>query len=227
MSIDPFSDAKIVDSWRKNASPWIEAVREGQIKSRKLSTDDAVVNAILSRSPASVIDLGCGEGWLARTLAAKGIQVLGTDVVPDLTEQARLAGGDFRLMSYEDVALGKLKATADVTVCNFSLFGKESVEGMFGAVPALLNARGSFIVQTLHPITACGDSPYRDGWRKGSWAGFNAGFTDPAPWFFRTLENWVRLFLDNGFRLHELREPIDPESGKPVSVIFIAEAAAY
>ena len=31
MSIDPLSDAKIVDSWRKNASPWTSAVRESQI----------------------------------------------------------------------------------------------------------------------------------------------------------------------------------------------------
>ena len=34
MTSDPLSDARIVDSWGKNASPWTAAVRENQIASR-------------------------------------------------------------------------------------------------------------------------------------------------------------------------------------------------
>ena len=36
---DPFSDAKIVESWGKNATSWTVAVREGQIESRRQVTD--------------------------------------------------------------------------------------------------------------------------------------------------------------------------------------------
>jgi hypothetical protein len=70
---------------------------------------------------------------------------------------------------------------------------------------------------------SCGEPPYRDGWRQGSWAGCGDGFSEPAPWYFRTLESWVRLFADNGFRLHEIREPFHPHTGKPASVIFTGE----
>lgn len=35
MNTEPFSDAKIVESWRTNALPWTTAVREGQIEIRK------------------------------------------------------------------------------------------------------------------------------------------------------------------------------------------------
>jgi hypothetical protein len=101
---------------------------------------------------------------------------------------------------------------------------KESVDGLFGAIPALMKSHGSFIVQTLHPLTACGDLPYQDGWREGSWYGFSAAFTDPAPWYFRTLESWIALFKSNGFQLLEMREPCHPKTEKPVSVIFIAES---
>ena len=226
MRPDPFSDAKIVESWCKNVSSWTLAVREGQIESRRQVTDRAIIDAILSRSPRSVLDMGCGEGWLVRELAARDIGVVGIDVVPGFIEEAERAGsGDFRAMSYEEIAAGKLHLSVDVVVSSFALLGKESVEGVFRAAPSLLNSRGALLVQTLHPVIACGDLPYQDRWREGSWAGFGTAFTDPAPWYFRTLESWVKLFVDNGFRLREIREPLHPKTHKPASVIFIGETA--
>jgi len=220
--LKPLSDEKIIDSWSKNTNPWTNAVRSGEIESRKLVTDQAIVSAVRSRSPRSGIDIGCGEGWLVRAL--DGIEMTGVDVVPGLVEMARAAGGgDFRVMSYEEIGAGALDATADVAICNFSLIGKESVEGLLRAAPSLLNPGGALIVQTLHPHLACGDAPYQDGWREGSWSGFSADFTDAPPWYFRTLETWVRLFGESGLRLVEMREPIHPATGKPVSVIFIGE----
>jgi hypothetical protein len=79
------------------------------------------------------------------------------------------------------------------------------------------------VVQTLHPVVATGDAPYVDGWRAGSWAGFGAAFSDPAPWYFRTLASWVRLLDASGLRLRELREPVHPATGRPASAIFVAE----
>jgi len=226
MKIDSFSDAKIVESWDKNAPLWVIAVRDGQIESRRQITDQAIVDTVLSRSPRSVLDIGCGEGWLARELAVGNIHVIGIDIVPRLVEVAQQAGGgDFLVMSYEELAAGKLNVSVDVVVCNFALLGKESVEGVFSVASSLLNQQGLFIVQTLHPVIVCGDLPYRDGWREGSWAGFSSDFTDPAPWYFRTFESWTKLFVDSGFRLLEIREPIHPNTRKPASVIFVAESA--
>jgi SAM-dependent methyltransferase len=214
------SDAKIVDSWSKNADPWTTAVRGGEIESRTMVTNQAIIDAVRKRAPATAIDIGCGEGWLVRALS--GIRVTGVDVVPGLIDKARSAGGgDFRVLSYEQVADGQLGISADAAICNFSLIGKESVEGLFRAAPSFLNPGGALIVQTVHPLAACGDAPYADGWREGSWAGFKLGFTDPPPWYFRTLESWVALFRANGLRLQEVREPVHPKTGKPVSVILI------
>lgn len=217
-------DASIIASWSKNTDPWTAAVRSGEIESRMLVTNRAIVDAVRSRAPRSGIDIGCGEGWLVRAL--DGIAMSGVDVVPGLIDQARRAGGgDFRVMSYETIAGGELAVQVEVAVCNFSLIGKESVEGIFRAAPAFLAPGGALIVQTVHPLMACGDAPYVDGWREGSWAGFSSDFTDPPPWYFRTLESWVRLYADGGLRLLEVREPIHPGTGKPASLIMVGESA--
>ncbi len=221
--IDPLSDAKVIDSWRKNAAPWTAAVREQQIESRRLVTDAAIVQAVLSVAPRRVLDVGCGEGWLARALAERGMHVTGVDVVPDLIERARQGGGgDFRVMSYEDIVAGKLTERFDAVVANFALIGAEAVDALVASVPGLLAPGGRLIIQTLHPVVATGDLPYKDGWRPGSWAGFSSEFTDPAPWYFRTMERWEKLIHDAGMRLEQRLEPMNPATGKPASVIFIA-----
>ena len=225
MTIDPLSDAKIIDSWHKNAAPWTAAIRDNQIESRRLVTNNAIVDAVRSRSPRTALDIGCGEGWLVRALAAHGIQSIGVDVVSDLIDCAtRDGGGDFRVASYEDIAAGALDVEVDAAVANFSLIGHESVENLLAHIPGLLTRNGALIIQTLHPAVAVGDLPYADGWRQGSWTGFSEDFTDPAPWYFRTTESWIRLLRKCGFNLVELREPLHPISSKPASVIFVAEA---
>jgi len=221
-----FSDARIVESWRANAEPWTSAVRGNQIESRALVTNSAIIDAVLSRSPGSALDIGCGEGWLVRALAAYGIRAVGVDVVPSLIERARQAGGgEFMVASYEDLAAGEILKKADVAVANFSLIGRESVENLLRSVSDLLNPAGAFILQTLHPVTACGDQPYEDGWRPGSWAGFSEAFSDPAPWYFRTVESWTRLLIESRLAVVETREPLHPKTGLPASLILIATAS--
>jgi 2-polyprenyl-3-methyl-5-hydroxy-6-metoxy-1,4-benzoquinol methylase len=223
--VNLLSDAKIIDSWHRNAIPWIAAIHEGQIDSRKLVTDNAIVEAVISRSPNSVLDIGCGEGWLAHRLSNEGIdRILGVDVVPELITQAQTcSNASFQVLSYEDISKGAISEKFDVAVSNFALLGKESVDNLFQIVPGLLSKGGAFVVQTVHPVICCGDLPYVDGWREGSWAGFSSDFTDPAPWYFRTLESWVRLFTKNGFSIEEIREPLNPKTQKAASITFIGK----
>jgi hypothetical protein len=90
-------------------------------------------------------------------------------------------------------------------------------------VGGLLNPGGHFIVQTLHPVEACGAMPYQDGWRQGSWDGFNQRFVNAAPWYFRTLESWRALFAACGLQLVSEHWPVHPRTGRPASVVFVAQ----
>ena len=206
--------------WRQHSDAWIDAVRARRIPSRVAVTDQALVDAILDYRPDTLLDLGCGEGWLARRLAPLGIAVTGIDAAPALIDAAREAGGGrFVVAGYD--ALPPALGSFAMAVSNFALLGKEPVERLLANLPQRLPG-GHFIVQTLHPLIACGEQPYRDGWRRDSWTAFSAGVEEPPPWYFRTLESWVRLFGAHGLRLLELREPRAPATGQPASAIFIA-----
>jgi len=216
------SDDAVLASWSRNADPWVTAVREDEIASRVLVTNAAIVDTIRARQPRTAVDLGCGEGWLVRALPE--VRMVGVDAIPGLVEAARLAGGgEFRQLSYEQIAAGELDLSVDLAVCNFSLIGKDAVDGLFRAAPSYLRAGGHLVVQTVHPMASCGDAAYVDGWRSGSWAGFNSGFADAPPWFFRTVSSWIALFADHGLRLVEMREPVHPETGKPLSLILVGQ----
>lgn len=214
-------EQQILSAWHQNAQPWIDAIANNEIESRIAVTNQAIIDAVLAEPTQTAVDIGCGEGWLVRSLTSHGLDMLGADGVPQLIEQAQLSGnGQFRQVTYEEIANGQLNDSFDTAICNFSLLGHNSTLELFTTFPNLLNSNGRLIVQTLHPLIACGTEAYEDGWRPGSWAGFKGNFVT-VPWYFRTLETWVALFTQHGFKLIHLYEPINPSTGHPASVILV------
>lgn len=212
----------LVRSWSRNAEAWTRTVREGGIESRRLVTDAAIVRTVLERRPRRVLDLGCGEGWLARALAEQGIGVVGIDVSPELVDAARRAGGgEFHAVSYDALAADPSLARGeyDAFVCNFSLLDEHPVP-LLAALRSVLRPGGALVVQTVHPWTAAGEGPYQDGWRTETFAGFGEGFAAPMPWYFRTLASWTAILAAAGYALADLREPLHPNTGRPASLIL-------
>jgi len=224
---DAVAEAQILACYRSNAQPWIDAVRRGQIESRRLVTDRAILDAIQALRPARVLDLGCGEGWLSRALQQAGSATLGVDAIEALVVAARAAdpAGDYRVLDYAGLVRGGLAERVDLVVANFSLFGAAELETLLAYLPRQLLPGGRLLIQTLHPLQATGEAPYAEGWRSGSWAGFAATFRDPAPWYFRTLAGWIAILHGAGWQLQALREPLHPQTGRPASLILQAGMA--
>ena len=95
---------EIEKSWTANAAAWADVVRQDLIASRRIGTNRAVFDAILERQPRRVLDVGCGEGWLAHQLAGNGIDVVGFDSSDALLEHARAGAGTFHRLSYDAFA---------------------------------------------------------------------------------------------------------------------------
>ena len=212
----------IIKSWNQNAKAWVDAIQKNEIESRVLVTNEIIVETVLAKTPQKVLDIGSGEGWLVRALVDHGIDVLGIDVVPELVKEAKKKGmGRFMVLSYQNLSYVAIREKFDVIVCNFSLLGEQSVSDVFRSISGLLNEDGFFIVQTLHPDTK--SDAVEDGWKEGSWEGFNDQFTNPPPWYFRTLASWKTLFQDYKMRLTEVLEPLNPKTQKFASIVFISQ----
>jgi 2-polyprenyl-3-methyl-5-hydroxy-6-metoxy-1,4-benzoquinol methylase len=219
-------DIQILNTWNLNAKAWINAIANNAIETRRLVTNKTIEEAIITLQPKKLLDLGCGEGWLIRAVSEQlpNTVFTGIDAIPELTEKAgrSLQKATFLTHTYESIINGGYTPsdTFDVIVINFALFGNDIVLDLIKAIRKFISSGGHLVIQTLHPHTANSGEPYTDGWRQGSWAGFSDDFTSPAPWYFRTFESWVTLFIGCGYKLKKIQEPVHPHSHQPVSVIF-------
>lgn len=219
----PNAESTLLHSWHHNAQAWIDAVRGGAIQSRVEVTDQAILLAVLGRQPERVLDLGCGEGWLLRALAQRGIEAVGVDGDAALVEAARAAGSStVHVASYAALVEAQVDIGRDYElICaNFALLHQDIIP-LLAAMHALLAPGGALAIQTLHPWSAAA-SDYQDGWREETFAGFK-GQWQPMPWYFRTLSSWLNALDMAGFQLASLQEPQHPQSPVPQSLLLVAE----
>lgn len=216
-------EEKIIASWKANAASWIHIIANNGIVSRQLITNKAIVDAVSNSQPVTALDLGCGEGWLSKTLQEKGIRVTGTDVVPALIEKAKeMITGNFFVASYEEISATTnfFGQQFDAIIINFALIGKESTDHLLAALPRYLSQNGKLFIQTLHPFSRKAIDDYTTGWKEGSWDGLGDQFTMPYEWFFRTREDWLLLLNRSGFHQIKVHDVLHPHSSLPLSVIF-------
>ncbi len=215
----------IIQSWKINAKKWIKTIENSEIESRQLITNTAILNNVLKRNPKSVLDIGCGEGWLVNTLVKHGIAAIGIDAIPTLIKNAKNKGkGKFKVMTYEALTKGAplKQAPFDIISINFALFENRKTAQLIKKLPSYLSDDdGQIIIQTLHPFSIATDKRYESAWRKNSWEGLKRNFKQPHKWYFRTLEDWIKLFRKAKLNLVELQEPLHPKTGRPASIVFV------
>lgn len=218
---------RIERSWTDNADAWTRVVRDGLIPSRQAGTDAAIVAACLQHGTGPVLDVGCGEGWLVRELALRGISATGIDVSAPLIARAQeLGGGHFEVATYAQLESDVAVATGPwpVIACNFALLG-DPLFPLLSALRARLSPGGQLLVQTVHAWSARGDGPYRSAWRTEAFDAFAVPFPTPMPWYYRTLGSWLEQFSLAALRVVAVHEPLHPSTGNPLSLLFHCEAA--
>jgi 2-polyprenyl-3-methyl-5-hydroxy-6-metoxy-1,4-benzoquinol methylase len=216
-------EREILQSWIANSNPWIRTVQHGEIESRKLATNAAITEAVAALEPATVLDVGCGEGWLCRALESQGIAAYGVDGSPVLIEEALSTGSSkFLVQSYADIIVRGVvwSQMFDVIVCNFSLFGKDSTAPLLRALHPHLAVDGHMVIQTLHPSNPSIDATDVSGWRTESWEGMQGSYSAPYQWYYRTSRDWHALFRASGLIIEDVSEVLHPARNIPWSIIF-------
>lgn len=211
------------DSYAANAEFWVKIIREGMDRYRTELTDRAVLDAVGSCAGLTVLDGGCGEGYLSRRLAALGATASGIDTSTTLIAAAREEAERLRLLiDYRIASIDAIPypdASFDVVVCNHVLTDLTNPGDAFREIGRVTKRGGRAVFMLLHP---CFYTAHAERERTGSLPPdvyFSArevrqkfkvaGFESPGEVLmtFRPLEDYMSMFFESGFVLTHLSEP--------------------
>ena len=212
------------NQWDSNASFWVRIIREHRDKYRNELTDPAMLKAIGASTGMTVLDAGCGEGYLSRILARRGATVTGVDSSGKLIEAARTQSHTDGLPISFDVAsvdeLPYADNTFDLVVCNHLVNDLYDPSKAIGEFARILHDDGRVVILMLHPCfynKHAERSQASNGLIASSYFETRSidqafevdGLTSPVAntaWF-RPLEFYTEALCKSGFAITSLTEP--------------------
>ena len=214
-------EERLRTQWTEAVQDWIEtdqAVRTGMLDSWMLEA----LGDVLGKK---VIDIGCGEGRFSRLLSEQSATVTGIDLTEPLIERARELGSDKETYLQGDAENleGVGDETFDLAVSYIVLVDLLDYRRSIQEAYRILRPGGRFVVCNVHPMRTASINIagwIRDQRRKLFYPVDN--YTDEGPREFmwwgkpfinmhRTLSSYVTAFLEAGFVLEGLHEPIPSE----------------
>jgi SAM-dependent methyltransferase len=102
------------------------------------------------------LELGCGEGRVARDLAARGHTVVGIDSSPTLLEYARAADPAGEYLLADAAALPFPDQSFDLVVAHNSLMDVDDMPGAVAEAARVLEPGGGLAFCVTHPINDAG-----------------------------------------------------------------------
>ena len=148
-------DSTLRDAWDDQASNWVAWARTPGHDSYWQFHRDRFLE-LLPAPPASVLDIGCGEGRFPRDLRARGYEVAGIDASATLIQHAREADPDGDYQVADAARLPMADASVQVVTALLSLHDMDDVNGAVAEAARVLEPGGRLCVAVVHPINSAG-----------------------------------------------------------------------
>lgn len=154
------SDGKeSLDIWESIAGWWDDKIgSEGNAFHRNL-IEPAELRLLDLKTGETVLDIGCGNGQMARRMALEGVEVEAFDGTEAFIERAKIHGNGGGKISYqvmdatnEQAMLGLGKGKFDKAVSTMVLMDIPEIEPLFAALSKLLKPGGTFVLSIMHPM---------------------------------------------------------------------------
>jgi ubiquinone/menaquinone biosynthesis C-methylase UbiE len=174
---------------------------------------------LLPRPAERAIEIGCGEGRVARDLAARGHRIVGVDSSSALVRHARETDLESSYVVADGAAVPCASASFDLAVAYNSLQVVSNMSGTVREAARLLRSGGHFCLCISHPVTDMGRfveaehgevfalrQPYFESQRVDEtveWDGLPMTFRG---WTY-TLEDYFSSLTSAGLVVEQLREP--------------------
>lgn len=183
---------------------------------------DAFFHEILPPPGRATLDLGCGEGRVARDLRERGHRVTAIDASPTLLDLARAADSVSTYLVADAAELPFDDRSFDLVVAYNSLMDFDDMPGAVREAARVLEPGGRFAVCITHPVADAGRFRSRDADApfviSGSYFGrrpFGESFARRGleitfHGYVAPLEQYMRALEDSGFLVERIREPAVP-----------------
>ena len=224
------SDVLGFDAWSANARWWQDEFTQG--------ADPEYVEQIipLARDALAgfdrVLDVGAGEGQIARALADQGTTVVGVDPVPEQIAAARARGGGpgYALGTAHRLPIATAACDGALACLVFEHLGDH--EGALDEIERILRPGGRFVLFLNHPLLQTPGSGWvidyvidEQYWRVGPYLRVDVSREELAPgvvlpFVHRPLSDYVNALIDRGLDIVEMIEPAPPAG-------FLARAGEY
>lgn len=181
---------------------------------------------------ARVLDVGCGEGQLARRAAALGADVVGMDPTVSQIATARARGGGVRYARGVAEAVPFASGSFDAVVICLTLEHLDPFEPAIQEVARVLVPAGRFVLFLNHPLLQAPGSGWIDDhildeqyWRVGPYLPDDVAMEEVAPgvrlpFMHRPLSRYVNEMARCGLLVEHMDEPAPPPG-------FRAQAPEY
>jgi len=138
--------------WADAASDYLDFFESARDRVRR-DLLDAIILELLQPVEKCILDLGCGEGYLVRTLKTLGAKkVVGLDVAEKLVLEAKRKNpqGDYRLF---DICRDEIEETAafDSVIANMFLMDVPDLRLVYRKICKWLRPGGQFVASLINP----------------------------------------------------------------------------
>lgn len=150
-----------MSGWDASAQAWIDIQGEEGDFGRVHVLDAPMLALVEKLAPATVLDVGCGEGRFCRMLAERGIATTGIDPTAALIERARQLhpAGAYRVEAAEAIQA----EPHDLVVCYLSLIDMPDLDAALDRIVAAIRPGGHLLIANL---TAFNTAAVHLGWVK-------------------------------------------------------------
>jgi 2-polyprenyl-3-methyl-5-hydroxy-6-metoxy-1,4-benzoquinol methylase len=196
---------------------------------------DFVASSLLrlagDRTGQRILDLGCGQGRIARKLVEAGNEVVGVDLSEELLAIAKAAGPAEITYIHADVCSVDWwnGSPFDGVISSMALMDIDDLRGALATAAATVRAGGWFAWSIIHPAfpgigeirpSWPGDGSYFDErwWNTGG-----AGVRGRVGSNHRTLSTYLNASIAAGFALEAVEEPPwTSPTGAPMPFFFVS-----
>jgi SAM-dependent methyltransferase len=217
------------DLWAQSARWWQDTFTGGA-DPEYVEQILPLVSRHLPRS-GRVLDVGTGEGQVAR-LAAVGRSVVGVDPTWPQLEEARRRGGGPLYARATAARLPFATGSFDAAVACLVLEHLDELEETLAEIGRVLRRGGRFLLLMNHPLLQAPGSGWIDDqilgeqyWRIGPYLVEDSSVEEVdkgvfVPFVHRPLSRYVNLLVDHGMLVTRMEEPAPPAG-------FLARAEEY